>query len=45
MAKKIYVLDTSVCLTDSDCVFHFGNNDIIIPCSAELDNEMYNESI
>ena len=21
------------------------NNDIIIPCSAELDNEMYNESI
>jgi len=31
MAKKIYVLDTSVCLTDSDCVFHFGNNDIIIP--------------
>ena len=21
------------------------NNDIIVPCSAELDNEMYNESI
>lgn len=31
MAKKIYVLDTSVCLTDSDCVFHFANNDIILP--------------
>jgi len=31
MAKKTYVLDTSVCLTDSDCIFNFGNNDIILP--------------
>ena len=31
MAKKIYVLDTSVCLTDSECIYHFGNNDIVIP--------------
>ena len=31
MAKKIYVLDTSVCLTDSESIFHFGNNDIVLP--------------
>jgi PhoH-like ATPase len=31
MAKKIYVLDTSVCLTDSESIYHFGNNDIVIP--------------
>ena len=31
MAKKIYVLDTSVYLTDSDSIYSFGNNDITIP--------------
>ena len=31
MAKKNYVLDTSVCLTDADCIFNYDNNDIIIP--------------
>ena len=31
MAKKIYVLDTSVYLTNSDCFDQFGNNDITIP--------------
>ena len=31
MAKKTYVLDTSVYLTDSNCVESFGNNDIVIP--------------
>ncbi len=31
MAKKTYVLDTSVYLTDSDCIRSFGNNDIVIP--------------
>ena len=31
MAKKTYVLDTSVYLTDSNCINSFGNNDIIIP--------------
>ena len=31
MAKKTYVLDTSACLTDADCIFNFGNNDIVIP--------------
>jgi len=31
MAKKNYVLDTSVCLTDADVVYKFENNDIFIP--------------
>ena len=31
MAKKTYVLDTSVCLTDADCIFNYSNNDIVIP--------------
>ena len=31
MAKKTYVLDTSVYLTDSGCIESFGNNDIVIP--------------
>ena len=31
MAKKTYVLDTSVYLTDSNCLESFNNNDIVIP--------------
>jgi PhoH-like ATPase len=31
MAKKWYVIDTSVYLSDSDCINKFGNNDIIVP--------------
>ena len=31
MAKKNYIIDTSVCLTDADCIFRFGNNDVFIP--------------
>ena len=31
MAKKTYVLDTSVYLTDADCIKSFKNNDIVIP--------------
>ena len=31
MAKKTYVLDTSVYLTDSNCINSFGGNDIVIP--------------
>ena len=31
MAKRTYVLDTSVCLTDANCIFNYGNNDIVIP--------------
>ena len=40
MAKKIYVLDTSACLTDARCLTSFGNNDIILPLKVleEIDN-------
>ena len=31
MAKKNYLLDTSVYLTDANAIFEFGNNDIFIP--------------
>ena len=31
MAKKIYVIDTSVFLSDANCLFRFKNNDIVIP--------------
>ena len=31
MTKKIYVLDTSVYLTDSNSIHFFENNDIVIP--------------
>ena len=29
--KKTYVLDTSVYLTNADCVYAFENNDIHVP--------------
>ena len=40
MAKKFYVLDTSVYLTDSSSIYSYGNNDIIVPLIVleELDN-------
>ena len=40
MAKKIYVLDTSVCLTDFNAITSFANNDIVIPLKVleEVDN-------
>ncbi len=31
MAKRTYVIDTSVFLTDADAVFSFENNDVFIP--------------
>lgn len=31
MAKKIYILDTSVYLTDFHSVYNFKNNDIVVP--------------
>tara|TARA_R110000824_G_scaffold54580_5_gene150654 strand:- start:2233 stop:3567 length:1335 start_codon:yes stop_codon:yes gene_type:complete len=31
MAKKNYLLDTSVYLTDADAIFRFDNNDVFIP--------------
>jgi PhoH-like ATPase len=40
MTKKIYVLDTSVYLTDSDSLRAYENNDIVIPLKVleEIDN-------
>tara|TARA_Y100000593_G_scaffold4244_1_gene8444 strand:+ start:11702 stop:13015 length:1314 start_codon:yes stop_codon:yes gene_type:complete len=40
MAKKTYLLDTSVCLTDADAIFAYGYNDILIPLKVleEIDN-------
>lgn len=29
--KKIYVLDTNIFLSDFNCIFNFGKNDIVIP--------------
>ena len=31
MAKKNYVIDTSVFLSDADALFAFENNDVFIP--------------
>ena len=40
MAKKTYVFDTSVCLTDFKCIYNYGNNNIILPLKVleEIDN-------
>ena len=40
MAKKIYVFDTSVCLTDFNSIKAFGNNDIVLPLKVldEIDS-------
>ena len=40
MAKKIYVLDTSVYLTDSNSFLSYGSNDIVVPLKVleEIDN-------
>jgi len=40
MAKKIYVLDTSVYLTDANAIYTYGTNDIVIPLKVleEIDN-------
>jgi PhoH-like ATPase len=40
MTKKIYVLDTSVCLTDSNSLLSFENNDIVLPLKVleEIDS-------
>ena len=40
MAKKNYVIDTSVFLSDANCIHRFQNNDIFIPLKVleEIDN-------
>lgn len=47
-AKKVFVLDTNVILHDSACMYHFEDNDIVLPITVieELDNfKKGNESI
>ena len=46
MAKKIYVLDTSVCLTDATSIKAFGNNDIVLPLKVleEIDNHKQHQN-
>lgn len=31
MTGNIYIIDTSVCLEDFRCIYHYGENDIIVP--------------
>ena len=31
MAKITYVIDTNVYLTDANCIYKFGRNDILLP--------------
>lgn len=31
MTEKVYVIDTSVCLTDSRCIYKYGSDNIVIP--------------
>jgi len=40
MSNKTYVLDTSVCLTESSCLYTFEDNDVVIPLKVleEIDN-------
>jgi len=40
MSDTIYVIDTSACLTDSSCIYHYGESDIYIPMKVleEIDN-------
>jgi PhoH-like ATPase len=39
--KKIYVFDTSVLLTDADCIFKYGKHDIVLPLKVldEIDGK------
>jgi len=47
MAKKIYVLDTSVYLTDARSIYSYGNNDIVIPLKVleEIDSHKKRQDI
>lgn len=40
MEHKIYVIDTSACLTDAQCIYAYGVHDIVIPMKVleEIDN-------
>ena len=36
--KKFYVLDTSALLTNADCIYSYGNNDLIIPFKVSAES-------
>jgi PhoH-like ATPase len=40
MTNKIYVIDTSACLTDSSCIYNYADHDVVIPMKVleEIDN-------
>ena len=42
MAKKTYVLDTNVFLTNYKCLYAYGNNDIVVPLKY---NDELNDNI
>ena len=41
--KKIYVLDTSVYLTNADCIYAYKNHDIYVPLKGLCLNVFKNE--
>lgn len=45
MAKKIYVLDTSACLTNASIIYKYSNNDIAIPLKVfdEIDKHKHRQ--
>ena len=45
MAKKIYVLDTSACLTNASVIYKYGNNDIAVPLKVfdEIDKHKHRQ--
>ena len=47
MAKKTYVLDTNVYLTDADSIMSFSNNDILVPLKVldEIDKHKKRQDI
>ena len=32
--KKVFVLDTNVILHDSSCMYHFEENDVVVPIAV-----------
>ena len=47
MAKKTYVLDTNVYLTDAESIMSFTNNDILVPLKVldEIDKHKKRQDI
>ena len=41
MAKKNFIIDTSVILSDSSCIYKFQNNDIVVPLKVLEEIDMH----